>query len=101
VNRKTFTDYVDDVSTTYIADQDFYNFFGAGSPTADIARQMANKASLLNGGLNRAGYEAGDKRGTSTNNDAYYATTIKLGIRLGNDGSSKFTRQTRCPMIRF
>lgn len=101
VNRKTFTDYIDDVSTTYIADQDFYNHFGAGSPTAEIARQMANKSALLNGGLNRPGYEAGDKRGTPTNNDAYYATTIKLGIRLGNDGSSRFTNQTRCPIIRF
>ncbi len=100
VNRKTFTDYIDDVSTTYIADQDFYDFFGA-TQTADIARQMANKSSLLNGGLNRPGYEAGDKRGTATNNDAYYATTFKLGIRLGKDGSNGYRNQTRCPIIRF
>jgi hypothetical protein len=100
LNRKTFTDYMDDVSTTYIADQDFYDFFGT-TATAEIARQMANKSTLLTGGLNRAGYEAGDKRGTSTNNDAYYATTFKLGIRMGKDGSSNFRNQTRCPIIRF
>jgi hypothetical protein len=100
VNRITFTDYMDDVSTTYIADQDFYDFFGA-TANADIARQMANKSSLLNGGLNRPGYEAGDKRGTSTNNDAYYATTFKLGIRMGRDGSYSYTKQTRCSIIRF
>ena len=35
VSRKTFTDYIDDVSRTYIADQDFYDYFGAGSATAE------------------------------------------------------------------
>ncbi|HSF44676.1 MAG TPA: hypothetical protein VLA58_01655 [Chitinophagaceae bacterium] len=100
VNRKTFTDYVDDVSTTYIADQDFYDHFGAGE-TADIARQVANMSTILTGGLNRPGYSAGDKRGTATNNDAYYATTFKLGMRLGNDGGSRYRNQTRCPVVRF
>jgi hypothetical protein len=100
VNRKTFTDYVDDVSTTYIADQDFYDHFGAGE-TADIARQVANMSTILTGGLNRPGYAAGDKRGTATNNDAYYATTFKLGMRLGRDGGSNYRNQTRCPVVRF
>lgn len=100
VNRKTFTDYIDDVSTTYIADQDFYNHFGAGE-TADIARQVANMSTILTGGLNRPGYSAGDKRGTATNNDAYYATTFKLGMRLGRDGGSNYKNQTRCPVVRF
>jgi Domain of unknown function (DUF6089) len=101
VNRITFTDYIDDVSTTYIADADFYNYFGAGSATADIAAQMANKSTLLTGGVNRPDYSAGSKRGTATNNDAYYSTTIKLGIRLGGDNYSNFTNQTRCPVLRF
>jgi hypothetical protein len=100
VTRKTFTDYVDDVSTTYIADQDFYDHFGAGE-TADIARQVANMSTILTGGLNRPGYAAGDKRGTATNNDAYYATTFKLGMRLGRDGGSNYRNQTRCPVVRF
>lgn len=100
VNRMTFTDYIDDVSTTYVDNQDFYDYFG-NTRTADIAVQMANKSALLNGGLNRPGYETGDKRGTATNNDAYYATTFKLGIRLGSDGSARYIRQTRCPVIRF
>lgn len=100
VNRKTFTDYIDDVSTTYIADDDFDNYFGAGTAEAEIAKQVANMSTLLTGGLNRPGYQAGDKRGTPTNNDAYYATSIKLGVRLGNDGGSN-RNQTRCPVIRF
>jgi hypothetical protein len=101
VNRKTFTDYVDDVSTTYISPDDFDSFFGAGTAEAEIAKQVANMSTLLTGGLNRPGYEAGDKRGTATNNDAYYATAIKLGIRLGNDGGTSYRNQTRCPIIRF
>ena len=38
VNRKTFTDYIDDISKDYIPDADFDNYFGAGSATATIAR---------------------------------------------------------------
>jgi hypothetical protein len=98
VNRKTFTDYIDDVSTKYIADQDFYNYFGAGSHTADIAAQVANRPPQ--GGVSHR-YDAGQKRGTATNNDAYYSTTIKLGIRLGGDGGNSFRNSTRCPTIRF
>lgn len=101
VNRKTFTDYIDDVSTTYIADQDFYDFFGAGSATADIARQMANKSAFANGGNYRPSYGPGNKRGTATNNDAYYSTTLKLGIRLGGENNNRFLKSTRCPVIRF
>jgi Domain of unknown function (DUF6089) len=98
VNRKTFTDYIDDVSTTYIADQDFYNYFGAGSRMADIASQVANRPPQ--GSITHR-YDAGAKRGTATNNDAYYSTTIKLGIRLGGEGSNNFRNSTRCPVIRF
>jgi hypothetical protein len=98
VNRKTFTDYIDDVSTTYVADQDFYNYFGAGNRTADIAAQVANRPPQ---GAITHRYEAGAKRGTATNNDAYYSTTIKLGIRLGGEGGNNFRNSTRCPVIRF
>lgn len=100
VNRLTFTDYIDDVSTKYIAPQDFYNYFG-NTPEADKAVAVSNMSTLLNGGLNRPGYEAGDKRGTATNNDAYYATTFKLAYRFGADANSRYVNQTRCPVIRF
>ena len=100
VNRMTFTDYIDDVSTTYIATQDFYDFFG-NTPQADQAAQVANMSNLLNGGLNRPGYEAGDKRGTPTNNDSYYSTTFKLGYMFGGNRGNNADKQTRCPVIRF
>jgi len=96
--RKTFTDYIDDVSTTYIDPNDFYTYFGAGSYTAQVAEAMSNKAV---GGYSRPAYGPGDKRGTTTNNDAYFSATLKLGIRLGGDGSNNYTSQTRCPVLRF
>ncbi|MGL6266411.1 MAG: DUF6089 family protein [Chitinophagaceae bacterium] len=101
VNRKTFTDYIDDVSTEYIADQDFYDYFGAGSATADIARQMANKAAFANGGTPLPSYGPGDKRGTATNNDAFYSTVLRLGIRFGGENNRNFIKNTRCPAVRF
>jgi hypothetical protein len=101
VNRITFTDYIDDVSSTYIDNADFYNYFGAGSRTADLAAYMANKSTLLTGGVVNPSYTTGKQRGTATNNDAYYSTTIRLGIRLGGNNYSSFTNQTRCPVLRF
>jgi hypothetical protein len=99
-NRMTFTDYIDDVSTTYVSEQDFYDYFGAGSATADIARQMANKAQWANGGTYLPSYGPGDKRGNPNLNDAYYSTVVKLGFRIGG-GERSFLNNTRCPVIRF
>jgi Domain of unknown function (DUF6089) len=101
VNRITFTDYIDDVSTKYIDAQDFYDYFGAGSATADIARQMANKSAFANGGNYRPSYGPGSKRGNPNQNDSYYSTTLKFGIRLGADPNAGFLRGTRCPVVRF
>lgn len=100
LHRVTFTDYIDDVSTKYIESQDFYDYFGAGSATADIARQMANKAAFANGGNYRTSFEPGKKRGNPGQNDSYYSTTIKVGFRIG-DPNRSYLRGTRCPVIRF
>lgn len=105
INRKTFTDYIDDVSTNYIDNNDLYAFFGQSSKQAEIAAQMANKTAFANGGAYRAGYSIGSKRGNANNNDAYYATNIKLTIRLGgyhsDGGFGNWRSSTKCPVIRF
>lgn len=88
IHRKTFSDYIDDVSTSYVDPALFYNYMPLAQ--AQLAERMANKS----GGA----YDAGDKRGTSKNNDAYYSAGFKLGIRLGN--SNLFRNSTTCP-IRF
>lgn len=88
IHRKTFTDYIDDVSTNYIDPALFYNYFPTAQ--AQLAERMANKSS--------GRFAAGSKRGTPSNNDSYYSAGFKLGIRLGN--SSRYSNSTSCP-IRF
>ncbi|MFZ9660498.1 MAG: DUF6089 family protein [Chitinophagaceae bacterium] len=85
LGRKTFTDYIDDVSTTYIDENLFYNYFKNDPQLADMAVKMAYQSKILTGGQNRAGFNAGDKRGTATNYDAYYTTSLRVAIRLGSD----------------
>jgi hypothetical protein len=91
LHRKTMTDYIDDVSTDYIDPQLFYNHLPLS--TAALAERMADKR---NPGIGNTA--PGDKRGTPTNNDAYYSFGFKLGFRLGGDGDRG---STRCPVIRF
>lgn len=93
VHRKTFTDYIDDVSTTYVDPSLFYAHLPLAE--AQLAERMANKSGPAGSPV----YQAGSKRGTSTNNDSYYTAGFKLGIRLG--GANEHLRNsTSCP-IRF
>ena len=94
--RFTTSDYIDDVSTTYVGNA----FYDTHLPAAQaaLAKRMADKSNNGAGGAPFYG-QAGDKRGTSTNKDAYYTFGIKLGIRLGS--SDRFNNSTRCPVIRF
>lgn len=104
LTRKTFTDYIDDVSTNYISNDDFYSFFGENSEQAKVAIQMANKNAFANGGNYRAFYEVGSKRGTPTNNDAFYSSSIKVSIRLGKNEQYNIYGKgsdVRCPIVRF
>lgn len=95
--RKTFTDYIDDVSTTYIDPNNFDIYLTPQN--AAIARQISDKTvGIVTPGVNR--YEPGTMRGNSKNMDAYFSFVLKLGIRLGDlrDGNERRAiRQTRCP----
>ena len=91
LHRTTNTDYLDDVSTTYIAPTTFYAHMSLAQ--AKLAERMANKSGTVFGA-----YKPGDKRGTSTNNDAFFSVNVKLGFRLGRGGSDYSS--TRCP-VRF
>jgi hypothetical protein len=93
LHRTTFTDYIDDVSTTYVDPSLFYQ--NMPLQQAQLAQRMANKSGN-NGATTQ--YAPGAKRGTATNNDAYYSVNFKLGFRLGNNDGSD--RSSRCP-IRF
>ncbi len=97
--RKTFTDYIDDVSTTYI-DPDLFDVHLSPQDAA-IARRIHDKTiGIVTPGVNR--YEPGTQRGNSKNMDAYFSFVLKLGIRLGELGSDedkRSRRQRRCPLV--
>ncbi|GAO44840.1 DUF6089 family protein [Flavihumibacter petaseus] len=99
LHRKTFTDYIDDVSTTYVDPELFDKYFGIGSQKAQLARRMANKTDQ--NGTASASFEPGDKRGTATNMDAYYSIGFKLGFRLGRERDGDSYRSIKCPTLRF
>jgi hypothetical protein len=102
VNRMTFTDYIDDVSTNYIPDKDFYDYFGASSAEADLAVRMANQSNLSIRSNTRSGFLGFEQRGNPRNNDAYYSMNLRIGIRLGDLNNGLIQRaldQMGCPHI--
>lgn len=90
ITRKTFTDYIDDVSTDYIDNNLFYKNLPLN--VAIVANRMYDKSAAS------ANRNAGEKRGTSSHNDAYYAGGIKLSIRFGD--INPFLSSSRCPVFR-
>jgi hypothetical protein len=94
VHRKTFTDYLDDVSTTFVDPSVFYTHLSPAQ--AVIADAMSNKSPLRG---QHVGYDPGSKRGDPTQNDAYFTMGFKLGIRLG--AGNEWRNSTRCPILRF
>lgn len=94
--RKTFTDYIDDVSTKYIDPNYFDQYLSAADAT--IARKIHDKTfGVVTPGLTR--YQPGTQRGNSKNMDAYFSFAVKVGVKLGYDNSTDKRRatQTRCP----
>jgi hypothetical protein len=93
IHRKTFTDYIDDVSTKYVSPQEFNQFFANDPAKAAMAIRLANKSG------NNPNFAAGTKRGTPTQNDSYYTVGIKVGFRLGSNNG--YSNSMRCPVLRY
>ncbi|MDI3318302.1 hypothetical protein [Pinibacter soli] len=91
IYRKTFTDYIDDVSTDYINPALFDQHFGAGSQKAEMAKRIADQRLQIHPGDN--------KRGTPENKDAYYTVGLKLSFRL--QSSDPWSNSTRCPSMHY
>lgn len=98
--RKTFTDYIDDVSHDYIDPNLFDRYLSASD--ALIARRVSDKTiGIITPGITR--YAPGTQRGNPKSDDAYFNVFLKLGVRLGESYGSNAersaARQTRCPKI--
>jgi hypothetical protein len=96
IYRKLFTDYLDDVHSTYVDPTLFSQHLSAAD--AALAVKLSNKAA---NGYNTTSYEAGDKRGNPGNNDAYFTFGFKLGIRLTGGQKERWYNSTHCPLLRF
>lgn len=98
--RKTFTDYIDDVSKNYIDPANYTKYLS--SQEASLAYKLSDKAvGIIFPGMTR--YPAGTQRGDTKDADTYISLVLKVGIRLGPIYESAFARsaarQTRCPAV--
>lgn len=95
--RKSFNDYVDDVSTTYI-DPSLYDKYLTPADAA-IARKISDKMyGIVNPNLTR--FEPGEQRGNPNQNDSWFTTFIKFGWRIAPSTDRNQLKKMRCP-VRF
>lgn len=74
--RKTFTDYLDDVSGVYIDNTEQNKKMGA------VAAALTDRSAELNNGVPQ--YRAGSKRGNADFNDWYVIGSVSLSYRIFN-----------------
>jgi hypothetical protein len=89
VYRFLNTDYLDDVSTTYIDPNLFNKYLSPGD--AALARQLADRSYEVSDGV---ALPPGSTRG-SPKKDTYYSINIKLGIRLGSASGSFYSSSSK------
>jgi hypothetical protein len=95
MHRKLFTDYVDDVSTTYI-DPLLFNKYLAPDQAA-LASQLYYRSDDLNPTSRPA---LDEQRGDPKENDAFFSTILRMGWRINGNMSpnGRALRQLRCPL---
>jgi hypothetical protein len=96
IHRKTFTDYIDDVSTTYV-DPTLFSKYLSPAQAAEAVK-LSNKSVS---GYATPSYRKGDKRGDPHQNDAYFTAGFKIAFRLGGGSSERWRNSTHCPLLRF
>jgi hypothetical protein len=79
VYRKLFTDYLDDVSKTYVDPGSFNN--NLPPVTAAMGRKMADRSYRPNAYQNNMG----ETRGNPGNKDAYFSVNMKAALVLGRE----------------
>jgi hypothetical protein len=94
LHRKTFTDYIDDVSTKYIDPINFQKYLAPAD--VPVAIQMFNREPFRN--ITRP--YIGRQRGDSKEMDSFFSTILRFGFRLNgsNSPNARALRQLRCPV---
>ena len=95
LHRKTFTDYIDDVSTKYVDPIYFQKYLNPAD--VPIATQLYNRESFRN--ITRP--TTGRQRGDSKEMDSFFSTIIRFGWRLNgsNSPTKRALKQLRCPVF--
>ncbi len=89
IGRKLFTDYLDDVSTTFIEPSTFNSYLS--DEDAEIAKLIYNKSGEIDPDNP---FKVGEKRGNAQNNDFYYSFNLKLSIRLNKKAKAPVFKKT-------
>ncbi len=97
LHRKTFTDYIDDVSTTYIDPNLFSVYLDAQQAT--YARQLMFRGQLRDPAMNRP--TINEQRGDPSDMDAYFSGMLRIGWRINgaNSPNANVRRQLKCPVF--
>lgn len=97
VHRKTFTDYIDDVSTNYI-DGNLFNQYLSPADAA-VARQLHYRENIGSSLSRPATPDVNEQRGNPKQNDSFFSSMIRLGWQLADKNSAAYrsSRQLRCP----
>lgn len=85
--RKTFTDYLDDVSTVYVPRDILVN----SSSKGDLVYALSNRTGEFYDG-EPVPFEAFEKRGDETGDDWYLFTGITIGYTIFMEGASSSSR---------
>ena len=95
LHRKTFTDYIDDVSTKYIDPRYFDQYL---DPThAAQARQLMYRETIAYPNTSRRYINT--QRGDPKENDAYFSSILRFGWRFGVETmNSRIRKQLKCPV---
>ncbi|MEO6187565.1 MAG: hypothetical protein ABIO82_01125 [Ginsengibacter sp.] len=96
--RKTFTDYIDDVSTEYIDPIYFDKYLSPAN--AAIAKQIHDKVKgIVVPSLTRNSPDV--QRGNPHMNDSYFTFFLKFGVRIGSIYDDSYSRNVasrmKCP----
>ncbi len=90
IYRKTFTDYIDDVSTNYIDPLLFDTHLSTSN--SQLARQLYFKQNIVNPQVSRPSYD--EQRGDPKDNDAYFTSMLRIGWRINTQSKGV---ELKCP----
>jgi len=103
LHRVTSTDYIDDVSKTYIDANLFDKYLTPENAT--MAKQLYFRENIANPSTRPSGPAINEQRGDPTENDSYFSSILRFGWRLGDNNTPegraarRAANQLRCPVF--